>query len=133
MSKEIFDNCTKIGMPIHKFCNNTRAIFYKGFKFEEVIDISGNVIYNSYNIRYMNYKPLSEDEVKMVLDHGVMISADVLSYKSYKKIISKYVATLENNKNGYKSIEKAKKVIEYYDGVCNNLLKIHKKHIDLFA
>jgi hypothetical protein len=133
MKKQIFENCVNIGMPVHRFRNNTNAIFYKGFKFEEITDTNGNITYKCYNIRYMKYKELTQEEMKMVVENGVILSSDVLSYQSYKKIIAKYLSVLSNNRNGYKSMEKAKKVVDHYDKICNNLLNIHKKHADLFV
>lgn len=131
--QDIFEKCIKMYLPIHNFMNNTRAVFYKGFKFEEVTDRNGDVTYNCYNIRFMSYKKLTDKELQMVLDCGVMVASDVLSYDSYKVIVSKYISTLENPNNGYKAVEKAKRVIDHYDKICSNLKTLHKKHIDLFA
>jgi len=131
--QEIFNKCLKMYLPIHTFKNNKRCVFYKGFKFEEVTDRAGEITYNCYNIRYMSYLKLTDSEMDMVINNGVMVASDVLSYQSYKRIVSKYVSTLENSTNGYKAIEKAKKVIEHYDKVCNSLVKLHKKHVKLFV
>jgi hypothetical protein len=131
--KEIFDKCIEIGIPMHKFINGKRAAFFKGFKIEEATDQNGVVTYECYDTRYMVYKKLSEKEMDMILEHGVVLTSDVLSFKSYKKIIARYTEILNNSKSGYKTIEKSKKVIEHYDRVCKNLLSIHKKNVELFA
>jgi hypothetical protein len=133
MEKEIFEKCLKMYMPVHNFKNGTRAVFYKGFKFEEVTDRNGNTTYNCYNIRYMSYKKLTDDELWMVMDKGILVAADVLSYQSYKTIMTKYSSAITNPNNGYKAIEKAKRVVEHYDKICNGLKHLHKKHSELFV
>ena len=131
--QQIFEKCITMYLPIHNFRNDTRCFFYKGFKFEEATDRTGAITYNCYNIRFMRYKKLSKEELQMVLDCGIMASADILSYKNYQGIISKYTSVLDSPGNGYKSIEKAKKVIEHYEKVCSSLVRLHKKHKDLFV
>jgi hypothetical protein len=131
--KEIFDKCIEIGIPMHNFINGKRCAFFKGFKIEEATDQNGEITYECYNTRYMVYKKLSDAEMDMILEHGVILVSDVLSFKSYKKIVERYTTILNNSKSGYKTIEKAKKVIEHYDRVCKNLLTIHKKNAQLFV
>lgn len=133
MEKQIFEKCLKMHLPVHNFRNGTRAIFYKGFKFEEVTDTNGKITYNCYNIRYMSYKKLTDDEFAMIIDKGVLVSADVLSYQNYQKIISSHTNTINNPNNGYKSVEKAKRCVEQYEKVCNSLKSLHKKHSELFV
>jgi len=133
MEKEIFEMCTTRGMQVHKFTNNTRCIFYKGFKFEEVTDVNGDLSYNCYNVRYVNYKRLTNEEMRMLLDFGVIVSSDVLSFKNYKRLVEVSRLAINNPKNGYKVIEKSNKMAEHYEKLCNNLISLHKKHTELFV
>lgn len=133
MEKEIFEMCVTRGMQLHTFTNNTRCMFYKGYKFEEVTDKNSDVSYNCYNVRYIRYKRLTKEEMRMLLDFGVIVSSDVLCFKNYKKLVDKCKISINNPKNGYKVIEKSNKMVEHYEKLCNNLISIHKKHTELFV
>jgi hypothetical protein len=131
--QQIFEKCVELQMPVHNFRNNTRCIFYKGFKFEEATKDDGSVVFSCYNTRSMRYKELTDEEMDIVIDHGVVLGSNFLSYKCYKGIIDKHSLTINNPNISYKSVDTARRIISNYEKMCDNILNIHKKHQELFV
>ena len=129
----IFEKCLQADMPVHNFRNNTRCIFYKGFKFEEDTKDDGSIEYYCYNTRSIKYKELTDEEMDMIMEYGVILSSNLLSFKSYRKNIEKYSLVLSNGKVAQKSIDTANKAVINYQRMCDNILNIHKKHKELFV
>jgi len=131
--QQIFERCVEVDMPVHNFKNNTRCIFYKGFKFEEDTKDDGSIEYYCYNTRNIKYKELTNEEMDMVINYGVVLASNIFSFKSYRKTIDRFSLVLSNGKVAQKSIDTANKSISHYKKMCDNILNIHKKHQELFV
>lgn len=135
MKKLIYERCEKMMFPVHKFNNNTQhCIFHKGFKFEKRILENGEIEYNAYNTRGNSYKEIEDEIMKMIIEYGVILTSDILSYRYYKKIINKYSGLVYSDKKQQpKAIEKYKKIMNKYILIQKNIVHNHQKHKELFV
>jgi len=130
--KRIYKHLISLRFPEHKF-RDSNAIFHKGFKFELSVDKQGNETYSSFNTRKARYVKLSDVDLDLIIENGIYVASDILSYKDSirKKIINERL--LSESNAGYKMMIMINKKIKTYTDKCEELLIKNKEHSGLFV
>jgi hypothetical protein len=97
------------------------------------VDKQGNETYSSFNTRKARYVKLSDVDLDLIIENGIYVASDILSYKDSirKKIINERL--LSESNAGYKMMIMINKKIKTYTDKCEELLIKNKEHSGLFV